>query len=265
MVYIIFRCAPISYAWDTSIPDGTCQPVLVMAYIFYVTNAVNIATDWFCALLPIPLLWDAPLDIKSKISVGVLLSLGVLASIAACVRQRYTSALTSARYDVADLGNIVVWGYAEVGIGFLVGSLSTLRPLLAKRNRSRYPTTHHDDDEDSEELCDRAPADSEETARTYSIQRPREDSVMSAIAKAHTKPISRTSSEYADIAERTPHETAQLSYRISTVPTQSISTIPMQTISEKSNLSSRGRKSATPNAPKQVASPTPRQTIGLAY
>ncbi|KAK3074099.1 hypothetical protein LTR53_003746 [Teratosphaeriaceae sp. CCFEE 6253] len=128
--YIIFRCTPISYAWDTTTPSGKCQPEHILAGIYYAITAINIAIDWYCALLPIPLLWNAPLDLRTKLSVAFLLSLGVLASIAACVRQKYTSALTSENDLELSLGMLMIWGYAEVGIGFFVGSLSTLPAAL---------------------------------------------------------------------------------------------------------------------------------------
>ncbi|KAK6383270.1 hypothetical protein LTR65_010326 [Meristemomyces frigidus] len=111
---------------------GKCQPDDILASVYYSTTAVNIAIDWYCALLPVPLLWDAPLSLRNKLSVGFLLSLGVLASVSACVRQGYTAALTSSHDVTYSLGNLVIWGYAEVGIGFTVGSLSTLRPLFSR-------------------------------------------------------------------------------------------------------------------------------------
>lgn len=49
--YIVFRCKPVSYAWDTSIPGGSCLPSQDLADIYYADTAINILTDWFCALL----------------------------------------------------------------------------------------------------------------------------------------------------------------------------------------------------------------------
>ncbi|CAN9089920.1 unnamed protein product [Alternaria alternata] len=78
MLYIIFQCTPVSWAWDTSTPGGKCNPAQTLADIYYATTAVNIATDWFCALLPIPLLWNVQLNRNAKLSVGVILGLGAL-------------------------------------------------------------------------------------------------------------------------------------------------------------------------------------------
>ncbi|KAF9691478.1 hypothetical protein EKO04_010452 [Ascochyta lentis] len=95
MLYIIFHCLPVQYAWDTSIKGGRCNPAQTLADIYYATTAVNIATDWFCALLPIPLLWNVQLTRNAKLSVGVILGLGALASLSACIRLVYTVNLTN--------------------------------------------------------------------------------------------------------------------------------------------------------------------------
>jgi hypothetical protein len=94
MLYIVFHCRPIKFAWDTSI-EGECNAAQTLADVYYATTAVNIVTDWFCALLPIPLLWyvefglldcggvltgarNVQLNRNAKLSVGVILGLGVL-------------------------------------------------------------------------------------------------------------------------------------------------------------------------------------------
>ncbi|KAK3677338.1 hypothetical protein LTR78_002876 [Recurvomyces mirabilis] len=133
MFYIIFRCTPVSYAWNVDIRGGECQAPAILAGIYYATTAINILADWVCALLPIPLLWNAPLTRKAKLSIGFLLSLGVLASISACIRQTYTNALIHSHDRTSGLGDLLIWGYAEIGIGFFAGSLSSLRPLLMRR------------------------------------------------------------------------------------------------------------------------------------
>jgi hypothetical protein len=69
-----------STAWDTSLTDegGRCNDAKILADIYYATTAVNIATDWFTALMPIPLLWNVKLNLNAKLSVGAILSLGIL-------------------------------------------------------------------------------------------------------------------------------------------------------------------------------------------
>jgi hypothetical protein len=121
-----------SYAWDTTTPGGQCQPAEILTDIYYAATAINIVFDYFCSLLPIPLLWTLQMNTNAKLTVGVLLSLGVLASLSACVRLKYTVALTNASDYLFSVADIVIWGYAEVGVGFFVACLATLRPLLRK-------------------------------------------------------------------------------------------------------------------------------------
>ncbi|CAK3773614.1 hypothetical protein DOTSEDRAFT_66792 [Lecanosticta acicola] len=133
--YIIFRCNPVSYAWDTSIPGGSCLPAIALADVYYADTAVNILADWFCALLPIPLLWNLKLNTNAKISVGFLLCLGVLASLAACIRLKYTVNLNNSDDYLYAVSNVMIWGFAENGVGFVVGCIATLRPLFRRMFR----------------------------------------------------------------------------------------------------------------------------------
>ncbi|KAK6077880.1 hypothetical protein SCUP234_01042 [Seiridium cupressi] len=127
--YIIFQCSPVSAAWTN---EGNCQPAYILADIYYATTAINIFTDWATALMPIPLLWNVKMNTNAKISVATILGLGIFASISACIRLKYTVNLTSAEEYMYGLSNIVLWGYAENGIGMFVGNLSTLRPLFRR-------------------------------------------------------------------------------------------------------------------------------------
>lgn len=109
-LYIILRCNPVSYAWDTSIPGGSCLPSKDLADVYYADTAINILADWFCALLPIPLLWNLKLNTNAKISVGFLLSLGVLASLSACIRLKYTVNLNNSDDYLYSVGDVMIWG-----------------------------------------------------------------------------------------------------------------------------------------------------------
>ena len=117
-----------SFAWDTSTKGGSCNPPHILADIYYADTAVNIVTDWFCALLyglschlticlsltfhtrPIPLLWNIQLNKNAKVSVAFLLSMGVLASISACIRLKYTVNLVTSKEYLHDVSDIVIWG-----------------------------------------------------------------------------------------------------------------------------------------------------------
>lgn len=104
---ILFR----SYAWDTSTPGGKCNDPTILEDVYYATTAVNIVTDWFCALLPVPLLWSVQLNRNAKLSVACLLSLGIFASLSACIRLHYTVAIGNTEKDyLFGVADVVIWG-----------------------------------------------------------------------------------------------------------------------------------------------------------
>lgn len=67
---------------------------------------------------------------NTKLASGFLLSLGVLASLSACIRLKYTVNLNNSDDFLYGIGDVVIWGYAENGVGVIVGCISTLRPLF---------------------------------------------------------------------------------------------------------------------------------------
>jgi hypothetical protein len=54
------------------------------------------------------------------------------ASLSACVRLVYTVNLTNANDYLHGVSDVVLWGYAENGVGLIVGCVATLRPLFSK-------------------------------------------------------------------------------------------------------------------------------------
>jgi hypothetical protein len=79
---------------------------------------------------PIPLIWNLQLNTNAKLSVGFLLSLGILASLSACIRLKYTVNLNKTDDYLYSVSDVLIWGYAENGVGFIVGCVSALRPLF---------------------------------------------------------------------------------------------------------------------------------------
>ncbi|KAJ5133171.1 hypothetical protein N7526_004536 [Penicillium atrosanguineum] len=130
--FVIMNIIALIFILTNCIPDrnGHCQPSYVLADVYYACTAVNILTDWVTAFLPIPLLWNVQINRNTKISIIGLMGLGVFASLSACVRLKYTVALTSENNYLYSISNVVIWGFAENAIGMIVGNVATLRPLF---------------------------------------------------------------------------------------------------------------------------------------
>lgn len=67
------------------------------------------------------------------------------ASLSACIRLKYTVALTNQEDYLYGVADVVIWGFAENSLGMIVGNVATLRPLfriLRDGKSSDYKTYH---------------------------------------------------------------------------------------------------------------------------
>lgn len=70
-----FQCSPINYIWDKSIEGGKC----INTEAFFISSAaLNIVSDFAVLLLPIPMVWKLKINMKKKIVLILLFSLGGL-------------------------------------------------------------------------------------------------------------------------------------------------------------------------------------------
>ena len=76
LLFVIFQCRPVQFQWDTTIEGGICTGSFVSAALAF--SVMSIVSDWFYALLPIPVIWPLKINLQSKISIGLILSLGMM-------------------------------------------------------------------------------------------------------------------------------------------------------------------------------------------
>jgi hypothetical protein len=94
-------------------------------------TAVNIATDVLLALVPIPLIWTLRMTVLSRLSLIVVLGLGICAAIAGIMRQASMAAtFTDSEPWVHD--TYVIWTFIELNIGIVAASLPATKPLLSR-------------------------------------------------------------------------------------------------------------------------------------
>jgi len=76
--FVIFRCGtPLGNYLIKQISNKCASRLTNLAFL-YMQAAVTTVTDWIFASLPVVILWDARLDIRTKCSVGFILSLGAM-------------------------------------------------------------------------------------------------------------------------------------------------------------------------------------------
>lgn len=74
----VFQCQPVAAQWDTTIPGYHCVSATEVVNAAYALSVLNIVTDWLYALLPIPMIWNAKMTAQAKMTVALVLSLGIL-------------------------------------------------------------------------------------------------------------------------------------------------------------------------------------------
>ncbi|KAE8443717.1 hypothetical protein EG329_001397 [Mollisiaceae sp. DMI_Dod_QoI] len=127
---LIFSCVPIRASWDAaSEPNAKCFSNATFTAIGMFNSCVNIVTDVLFATLPIPMVWNLQVNLRTKLSLIAILSLGFFACAASIVKTviqtRVLSNPDSTRND-----SYFIWNSIELYIGILAASLPSLRPLF---------------------------------------------------------------------------------------------------------------------------------------
>jgi hypothetical protein len=93
------------------------------------STVITIITDFIVALLPVPLIWQLQLNLRSKISLIFVLSLGVFAAIAAIVKAGIQKTIL-ADPDPFVHDRFTLWRFIEFDVGIIAASLPALKPLF---------------------------------------------------------------------------------------------------------------------------------------
>ncbi|KAH6709527.1 hypothetical protein BKA61DRAFT_614489 [Leptodontidium sp. MPI-SDFR-AT-0119] len=149
---VIFQCKPTSYFWGQyEGQKGSCINVAAIPNASIAHSALSFTADWILGLLPVALIWDLKMNTRTKVSVGILMSLGLLAGVATMIRVPYIKVLALTDDFLFATTDVAIWSTVEPGLGLCAAGGATLRPLFRKfynlsTLRSR-PTrnTHHRD------------------------------------------------------------------------------------------------------------------------
>ncbi|KAF4985670.1 hypothetical protein FDECE_16401 [Fusarium decemcellulare] len=138
LIGLLAICQPVTANWDSS--AGKCAPVIVLTSLSYLVSASSVVTDLVCAILPGFMLYKAQMKLATKVSISIILGLGVLASIATIIRFPYIAYYNQPEDYLYNVCNIALWSIFETGIGIVAGSLPSLRRLL--KNWVNFDSSH---------------------------------------------------------------------------------------------------------------------------
>lgn len=77
-LFNIFQCTPVAFQWDFTIEGGKCVDGAQLVNAAYAFSVLAVLSDWLYALIPIPMLWSVKMNLQTKVSVTLVLSLGIL-------------------------------------------------------------------------------------------------------------------------------------------------------------------------------------------
>ncbi|OJK02346.1 hypothetical protein ASPACDRAFT_115135 [Aspergillus aculeatus ATCC 16872] len=111
--------------------ETTCGNTVAVIRFAYFQSSINTATDLFLAVFPTVIFWNLNLKLRIKISLIILLSLGIVAMIASIIKTTKLDQVPS----VTDIGasggvELIRWGYTENVIIIMTSSIPCIRPLL---------------------------------------------------------------------------------------------------------------------------------------
>ncbi|KAE8453535.1 hypothetical protein EG329_010396 [Mollisiaceae sp. DMI_Dod_QoI] len=130
---IISSCLPVYAAWDMTArvdPSTKCFSVPVFRSIALANGAINAFTDFAFAFLPLPIIIPLKINLRTKISLICILSLGYFACAASIVKEVLLAAFFTDT-DPFFRYTFQIWNDIELNVGILAACLPALRPLFA--------------------------------------------------------------------------------------------------------------------------------------
>jgi hypothetical protein len=144
---LIFNCGThVDANWNFGLRvtgEAKCFTDRTFTNIGIFNSSINIATDVLFAVLPIPVVWRLQANIRTKLTLCFVLSLGIFACIASIVKTvKQATALADPDWVFHD--EFFMWNNIEFCIGILAASLPSLRPLFSKLlgATSRFTSSH---------------------------------------------------------------------------------------------------------------------------
>ncbi|OMP87838.1 hypothetical protein BK809_0007928 [Diplodia seriata] len=132
-VTLVLQCKDLRVIWDPTVKT-TCWRVEVLHGLTYTNSIINIITDFaFAVLIPIPLIYPLQMSVRKKLSLLLLLGVGLIATGAAVARAAALPAYGRSRGDFLwDSRALTTWSVVETQVGIVAGCLPCAKPLLAR-------------------------------------------------------------------------------------------------------------------------------------
>ncbi|CAA9960858.1 hypothetical protein PTMSG1_04242 [Pyrenophora teres f. maculata] len=130
--HCIFRCGTDLSVYIIKQVTNNCASTSLDLFMGYQQGAFSALTDIIFVILPVLILRNAQMDLRSKLSVGFILSLAALGFICSIIRFRYIDGLARTEDFFWNVVNVSIWSTIEAGACITAGCIATLRPLFKR-------------------------------------------------------------------------------------------------------------------------------------
>ncbi|KAH8810828.1 integral membrane protein [Xylogone sp. PMI_703] len=124
VVGAVFQCTPVAYFWDRTIKGGHC---IQNAPWWISYSAINVFTDFYILLLPIPLLLKLSMTKRERFELIGIFAMGAFVCVATIIRittLASSASGTDATYDPIPATN---WSVVEANTGLICACLPMLK------------------------------------------------------------------------------------------------------------------------------------------
>ena len=115
-ILFLLQCIPLNKNWNTSVP-GRCFSKQSVEVIIIIQGVISVITDFIGAAFPILLLWNAKLNLRTKIALNLLMGLGVITGTVCIVRTSYSWEILSNDLTWVGVGNALTRMYVPYDNG----------------------------------------------------------------------------------------------------------------------------------------------------
>ncbi|KAK8087330.1 hypothetical protein PG994_002304 [Apiospora phragmitis] len=130
---VFASCTPFPATWNPYL--GQCPLEYGWIAVSYGGSVMLAVVDWTAAIMPFFMLRELQMPKRKKLSVQLILGLGVFGSVAGLVRMPYYQFYDIKKYPhdtLYNYGHIILWSVLEGGLGVIACSLPPLRALFRK-------------------------------------------------------------------------------------------------------------------------------------
>ncbi|OAA66559.1 hypothetical protein SPI_01135 [Niveomyces insectorum RCEF 264] len=133
LVIFFASCSPVPTLWNPQL--GHCRLPDGWIIVSYMGSVILALVDWTCAITPFFMLQGLQMPRRRKISIQIILGLGIIGSAAGLVRMGYYRTYDTVKYPNESLynwGHTILWSVLEAGLGIISCSLPPLRKFFKK-------------------------------------------------------------------------------------------------------------------------------------